>query len=83
MINSPNVKLRWKLKGYLEAHNKTPYMLSRAMEGKARTNETMLYRIEDGASVRINTESLERILTGIQELGIAEVGVSDIVEFEQ
>jgi hypothetical protein len=82
MVDSTKVKLQWKLKSYLEKNGKTPYMLSRAMGGKVRTNETMLYRIEDGTPVRINTESLERILTGIQELGVREVSLSDVVECE-
>jgi hypothetical protein len=82
MIDSSKVKLRWRLKSYLEKNGKTPYMLSRAMGGKVRSNESILYRIEDGAPVRINTESLERILTGIQELGHRDVSVSDIVDCE-
>jgi hypothetical protein len=40
----------------------------------------MLYRIEDGAPVRVTGENLERILTGIEALGLKGVRLTDIVE---
>jgi hypothetical protein len=80
MIDLPQVKLRWRLKTYLDRNGKSSYLLARAMDGKHRTNETMLYRITDGADVRVTTENLERILTGIEKLGLQGVGLSDIVE---
>ncbi len=80
MIDLPQVKLRWRLKTYLGQNGKSSYLLARAMDGKHRTNETMLYRIEDGSPVRVTGENLERILTGIEALGLKGVRLADIVE---
>jgi hypothetical protein len=74
------MKWRWKLKSYLSSKGKTSYALSRAMKGKKRTNETILYRIEDGGEVNVNSGTIQEILTGIQRLGFKDVSVKDIID---
>lgn len=78
MPNTQEVQIVWKLKRYLASQGVTPYALAQAMAGTEKTNQKILYGLEDEESVRTTGRTLERILSGIRRLGL-EATVSDIV----
>lgn len=83
MVNLESVRFRWKLKSFLASKNLSVYSLAQEMakdkEVDERGNQSLLYRIKDGDSVSITTRNLERILTGIQGLGVKDVSILDVV----
>jgi DNA-binding Xre family transcriptional regulator len=72
------IKMKWRLKSYLDEHNLTPYSLVRA----TGVSPTTVYGIAQGKHERISLEVLDKVLWGLERLTGETVEISDVLERE-
>jgi hypothetical protein len=74
------MKVIWKLKPYLDAHNIAPYALAR----EADMHSPNLYTLMSGeGAVNVNRDKLARLITALRTLTGKPVAVSDLLEYQE
>jgi DNA-binding Xre family transcriptional regulator len=68
--------VKWKVKDYLERHNKTPYSLWKA-SGISRTT---IYAITGGKMEGLHFETLDKLILGLEQITGSRVELTDVLE---
>jgi DNA-binding Xre family transcriptional regulator len=68
--------VKWKVKDYLEQHNKTPYSLWKA-SGISRTT---IYAITGGKMDGLHFDTLDRLILGLEQITGKRVELTDVLE---
>lgn len=68
--------MRWKVKQYLDAHEKTPYALWKASGLSRKT----VYDITGGKLIRMDFSTLAAVITGLEKLTHERVEPNDVLE---
>jgi DNA-binding Xre family transcriptional regulator len=68
--------VRWRLREYLEANEKTPYSLIKA----SGLTQTTVYAIAQGKTSEVRFDTLAAIIRGLEKLTGKQVSLLDILE---
>jgi DNA-binding Xre family transcriptional regulator len=70
------MNVKWRVKEHLDRHGKTPYALWKA-SGLSRTT---VYAITQGTPDRVDLETLNKLLSGLERLTGERAELTDVLE---